>query len=290
MAIKLGKKILKNKKYLYVYAVYNPKGELILTADFMREVGEVLNCSESIVGKGVKFGYFVRAHTVKRFEDQSLIPEQIDVKPPSHKLRIAKDGRSKRSYLIYKRDGRILEKRLFVLSEAMEKLGVAKDTVLDAVKKIHLANKHIVVLYKGDASKTPVYPKLSPLHDHFQVFQYNRKGELIEWYTNISYAMEVTGVKYSIIRNCILKNESTHPDFFFTNTIPKTNFKTRRVKFIKPAVARINLKVEKMGMSKIMSMKAAAKFIDVSYDKLRKRVHSEKSSFIIKNHIVEVIS
>lgn len=271
------------KKY---YGVYDLSGDLVFVGRTQLEVGNYLEVNDATVFRTLRAGRRnVANHIVIKYDTEKELKKTIKVEKTYPKFRDPKDTRFKRMYLAYDLNAELDFERPLFMNEMCEKLGVHKDTVLDAVVKNHLANKHIIRVAR---SQTRFPKKLSPHCKEFKVFKYNRKGELVAWYTTMSVASRLTGIKYDIIRNCIVKHVSTHEKYYFTDHIPLVGYKKITVKF-KARKKPVVVYVSQAGKREKMSLSKACTYIGTTYTTLKQKI-SQEPRLLYKGYLIELVS
>lgn len=265
------------------YSVYDLAGDLQFVGKWQSEVAEYLQVNEHTVWQTLKDSRkMIANHLVIKYEQEKDVKKHIklDKMPPKFK---DKDQRYKRKYLAYDRQGNLVTEPLF-LSEMIETLGVHKDTILDGIIKNHLAGGHIVRLM---TTKRFIPKRLSPHAKEFKLYQYDRKGDLVNWFTNMSTASRVTGIDYTVITNCITKHVSTDNNYYFTDHIPLLGYKNITVKF-KPKKYPPRVYVSHDGKKEEMSLNKACSYIGTSYATLKRKVNFE-NHLIFKGYLIEAI-
>ncbi len=271
------------KKY---YGVYDLSGDLVFVGRTQLEVGNHLEVNDATVFRTLREGRRnVANHIVIKYETEKALKKSIEVEKTFPKFRDPKDTRFKRMYLAYDLNAELDFERPMFMSEMSEKLGVHKDTILDAVVKNHLANKHIIRVAR---SQTKFPKKLSPHCKEFKVFKYNRNGELVAWYTTMSVASRTTGIKYDVIRNCVVKQVSNHTEFYFTDHIPLVGYKKITVRFqVKKAPPTVYVSHD--GTREKMSLNKACTYIGTTYATLKNKI-SQDPRIIYKGYLIELNS
>lgn len=266
-------------------ALYDPSGQLVLTPTYIKDICVYLDISEPVLWRAIQGNWRIAQHTFIRYDKtKEKPPKTIEVEKILPKFKDKLDGRLKRMYLFYDVDGTIAHNKAFFMHEAMELLNVSKDTILDGIVKNHLCSKHIVRVAR---SRTTFPKRLSPLGKEFNVFQYDKSGDLIAWYTTMSEASRRLDIPYDTIRNCTIKRVSTDDKYFFTNHIPMTSYKTTKVRF-KAKHIRPQLSISHDGKKETMSLTKACKYIGTSYDILKRKLN-ESSRFIYKGFLIEKV-
>ena len=158
------------------------------------------------------------------------------------------------AYRVYDLSGNIIQKKLFRMSELTELTGKDSTTIQEAVKKYYpVGVKYLISRYKGKAGEVTFF-SLSPLSPFFKVFVFDREGKLIHWYVKPSVASVDLGVNDYIIYSCIKTGISTHPNYFFTDQLPKSSYKQgMKTKFKvvkKPQVIRAHSKGKTFSFAK----------------------------------------
>ncbi len=264
-------------------ALYNAEGKLVLTPQYIKEVCDYLNVNESTLWRAIKGRDKIADHPFIMYDKATeKPPKTIEIDKRPTRFKDPQDGRLKRMYLFYDVNGTLTHEKPMFLNEAMEYLGVHKDTILDGIIKNHLCNKHIVRMAR---SKTIFPKKLAPLAKEFNLFQYDKEGNLINWFTTMSVASRRLGIPYDTIRNCTVKGVSTHEKYFFTNRIPMSNYKITKVKFA-PKYTPFIIHVSHDGKKETMSVSKACQYIGTSYVTLKKKL-TESSRFIYKGFLIE---
>ena len=266
-----------------LYAIYDEEGQLLFTTKTQKDIRDKFGVSYSTISRAIQQGWKIRGHAILAFEPNGKAPESIEVEKYIPRF-LDEGGRPKRMYLVYHLDGRIAVEKPMFMNEVTEYLNVTKHTILDGIIKKHLCNKHIVKLAK---SRDKFPKRLSPLTPEFKVYQYNREGDLVGWYTTMSVTERLTGIPYDTIRNCVVKGFSTHPEYFFTDHLPMSGYKKRRVKFKEKRVPIKVLVSKGVELNNVpMSLSKACTFIGTSYSTLKKKIE-ESPRIIFKGCVIE---
>jgi len=270
------------KKY---YGVYDLSGDLVFVGRTQLEVGNHLEVNDSTVFRTLRDGRRnIANHIVIKYDTEKELKKSIEVGKVFPKFREPNGKRFKRMYLAYDLNGALDFDGPMFMDEITVKLGVHKDTVLDAIVKNHLANKHIIRIAR---SQTTFPKQLSPHSKEFKYYKYNRKGELVAWYTTMSVASRLTGIPYDTIRNCVVKHVSTHEEFYFTDHIPLVGFRKISVRFktkkIPPTVY-----VSHDGSREKMSLNKACTYIGTTYATLKNKIN-EEPRLIYKGYLIELV-
>lgn len=265
------------------YVVYDSAGDIEFVGKWQSEVANYLEVNEITVWRTMKEGRnMIANHVVIKYDLEKDVVKHIEIDKTPPKFR-DEDRRFKRKYIAYDRQGNLATDPIF-LSEMTEHLGVHKDTVLDAIHKNHLANGHIIRLLK---TNNFVPRRLSPHAKEFNLYQYDRKGDLVSWFTNMSTASRITGIKYDTIRNSVVKHISTDEKYYFTDHIPLANFRNITVNF-KPKYKPIRVSVSHDGSKEEMSFSKASAYIGTSYKTLKNKLEND-NRIIFKGYLVELV-
>jgi hypothetical protein len=265
------------------YSVYDLAGDLEFVGNWQGQIAEHLQVNERTVWRTLKDGRkLIANHVVIKYDAEKDIQKHIELEkiPPKFK---DTDKRYKRKYLAYDRQGNLVFGPIF-LSEMIKELGVHKDTILDGIVKNHLASGHIIRLLN---SKKFIPKRLSPHAKEFNLYQYDRKGDLVNWFTNMSTASRITGINYTVITNCIIKHVSTDAQYYFTDHIPLLGYKNITVKF-KLKTKPLRVYVSHDGKREEMSLNQACSYIGTSYATLKRKVKAE-SHVLFKGYLIEAI-
>ena len=271
------------KKY---YGVYDLSGDLVFVGRTQLEVGNHLEVNDATVFRTLKAGRRnVANHIVIKYDTEKAVKKSIEVEKTFTKFRDPEDTRFKRMYLAYDLNAELDFGKPMFMNEITKKLGVHKDTVLDGVNKNHLANKHIIRVAR---SQTVFPKKLSPHSKEFKVYKYNRQGELVAWYTTMSVASRLTGIKYDVIRNCVIKHVSTHEEFYFTDNIPLVGFKKITVRF-KVKKEPPTVYVSHDGSREKMTLNKACIYIGTTYVTLKRKINAEPR-LLYKGYLIGLVA
>ena len=269
-----------------IVAVYNNEGELAFTTHSHKDIKDKLNVSYTTISRGIKKGWRIAEHTARLIEDGEEIPQRIEVDKKFPKFR-SPDGRHKRMYLLYHVDGTIAIEKPMFMDEATEYLGVTKHTIMDGINKNHLCNAHIIRVAR---SKTRFPKKLTPFAKEFKVFQYNKAGELVGYFTTISVTSRKLKIPYDTIRNSIVKGVSTDENYFFTDHIPLSGYKKIAVNFKStPKIKKVRVSQGIQLNNVLMTLNKACETIGTTYITLKKKMENEKR-IIYKGFLIEQAS
>ena len=282
-------KARKKKKDIqkYNYDIYNNKGEFVISYPFIRQVADHFNVAEGTVSKALKNNSLVVNHKVIRRKKHLSLPKSIE--PFKTRERVMVDGSFTTAYKLYDLSGKIIAPKLFTMPELTKLTGRDSTTIHEAVKKSYpVGAKYLISRYKNKTSKVSFFD-LSPLSPFFKVYVFDKKGMLIHWYVKPSVASVDLGITDTVIYQCIRTGISTHPDYFFTNHLPLSNYKQGiKTKFKTPKKVQM-IKAYENGQTLSGSLSKVCKLLKLPYARARKRLAEENGRSIVKGVLLEYV-